>query len=45
MAAPYCPPKYSKEQSKTLFEEIAGLTSKNKKCPILIGGNKICQYN
>ena len=39
MAASYRPPKYSKEQSKILFEEIAALINKNKKCPIWIGGN------
>ena len=37
MAACYCGPKHSKEQSKILFEEIAGL--KNKKCPIWVGGD------
>ena len=40
VAACYHPPKYSKEQSKVLFEEIAGLVKKkNKKCPIWIGGD------
>ena len=34
VAACYRPPKYSKEQSKILFEEIAGLINKNKKCLI-----------
>ena len=33
------PPKYSKEQRKTLFEEIAGFINKNRKCPVWIGGN------
>ena len=39
VAACYCPLKYSKKQSKVLFEEIAGLINKNKKCPIWIGGD------
>ena len=39
VAACYHPPKYSKEQSKILFKEIAGLINKNKKCPIWIGGD------
>ena len=37
MAACYCGPKHSKEQSKILFEEIVG--PKNKKCPIWVGGD------
>ena len=31
VAACYRPPKYSKEQSKVLSEEITGLINKNKK--------------
>ena len=37
VAACYRGPKHSKEQSKILFEEIAGL--KNKKYPIWFGGD------
>ena len=39
VAACYCSPKYSKEWSKALFEEIAGLINKNKKYPVWIGGD------
>ena len=39
VAACYRPPKYSKEQSKVLSEEITGLINKNKKWPIWIGGD------
>ena len=39
MTACYRSPKYSKEQSKILFEEVAGLINKNKKCPIGIGSD------
>ena len=38
-AACYCPPKCSKEQCTTLFDELAGLINKNKKCPVWIGGD------
>ena len=34
VAASYRPQKYSKEHSKTLFEEIVGLINENKKCLI-----------
>ena len=37
VASCYHPAKYSKQQSKVLFEEIAGLINKNKECPIWIG--------
>lgn len=39
VTACYLPPIYSKEQSKTLFEEISGFINKSKKYPVWIGGN------
>ena len=39
VVACYCPPKYFKALSKILFEETAGLITKNKKCPVWIGGD------
>ena len=44
MAACYLPPKYSKEQSKILIEEITEFINKNKKSPIWAGGDFKLQY-